>query len=56
MSSDQNGDDLEAMLARYDAMVKSLTPTQIQQAAKQFFNTKNYVRVVLLPEAAKVTP
>jgi len=56
MSRDQNGDDIAAGLARYDAMVKGLTAAQIQQAAKQYFNTKNYVRVVLLPEGPKPTP
>jgi predicted Zn-dependent peptidase len=31
-------------------MVKKLTPAMIQQAAKQYFNTSNYARFVLLPE------
>jgi len=37
----------------YDEMVKKLTPAMLQQAAKQYFNTANYDRFVLLPEAAK---
>jgi zinc protease len=56
MSRDQNGDDIAGVLARYDAMVKGLTAAQIQQAAKRYFNTKNYVRIVLLPEGPKPTP
>jgi zinc protease len=55
-SRDQNGDDLAASLAQFDAMVRSLTASEIQQAAKQYFNVKNYVRVVLMPEGQKVTP
>jgi len=56
MSRDQNGDDIAGVLARYDAMIKGLTAAQIQQAAKRYFNTKNYVRIVLLPEGPKPTP
>jgi zinc protease len=56
MSRDQNGDDIAGVLGRYDAMIRGLTAKQIQQAANQYFNTKNYVRVVLLPEGPKPTP
>ena len=35
---------------------KSLTPAQIQEAAKLYFNTNNYARFVLLPENGKTTP
>ncbi|HEY1042798.1 MAG TPA: insulinase family protein [Telluria sp.] len=35
---------------KYEQMVKALTPAQIQAAAKQYFNTANYVQVVLYPE------
>ena len=56
MSRDQNGDDIAGVLARYDSMIKGLTAAQIQQAAKRYFNTKNYVRIVLLPEGPKPTP
>ena len=40
----------------YDEMVKSLTAAQLQEAARLYFDTKNYARFVLLPEAAKTTP
>jgi zinc protease len=46
---DQNGDDIAGVLAQYDVMVRRMTPADVQQAAKLYFNTKNYVRVVLLP-------
>jgi zinc protease len=47
---DQNGEDLAGMLAPYDALVASLTAKEIQDAAKLYFDTKRYVKVVLLPE------
>jgi zinc protease len=47
---DQDGEDIAAALAHYDAMVRSLTTEQIRQAARQYFNVKNYVHVVLMPE------
>jgi zinc protease len=47
---DQAGEDPAGLLGAYDQMVKSLTPAQIQQAAKLYFDTKNYLRFVLLPE------
>ncbi len=56
MSRDQSGDEIGGVLARYDAMIKALTAAQIQRAAKQYFNTSNYVRVVLMPEGPKPTP
>jgi len=34
----------------YPAMVDSLTAEDVQQAAQQYFNMDNYVRVVLMPE------
>jgi predicted Zn-dependent peptidase len=37
-------------------MIKKLTPAQIQDAAKTYFNVGNYARFVLLPEAGKTTP
>ena len=37
-------------------MIKSLTPAQIQDAAKKYFDTTNYARFVLLPENGKTTP
>ena len=50
---DEAGEDLGGLTSVYDDMVKRLTPTQIQQASKQYFNTGNYARFVLLPETAK---
>jgi zinc protease len=47
---DQAGEDLAGLLAPYDELIRQLTPAQIQQAARQYFNTKNYARFVLLPE------
>ncbi|HEU4878407.1 MAG TPA: insulinase family protein, partial [Gemmatimonadaceae bacterium] len=47
---DQAGEDLGGLGPAYDEMVKKLTPVMIQQAAKQYFNTSNYARFVLLPE------
>ena len=35
---------------RYTTMVDSLTPAAVQQAARRYLDTENYVRVVLLPE------
>jgi zinc protease len=53
MARDAAGEDLGGLTSIYDEMVKRLTPAQIQQAAKLYFNTTNYARFVLLPEAAK---
>ena len=49
---DQAGEDLGGLGAPYDEMVKKLTPAMIQAAARQYFNTGNYARFVLLPESA----
>jgi zinc protease len=54
-SRDQDGEDIAKTLAAYDASIRSLTAADIQNAAKEFFNVKNYVRVVLVPET-KTTP
>lgn len=56
MSRSQNEEDIAWVVAPYESMIKALTPAQIQQAAGQFFNMKNYVRVVLLPEEPKPVP
>ena len=48
--------DVAWVLAPCDAMIKALTPAQIQHTAGQFFNMANYVRVVLLPEGNKPVP
>ena len=47
---DQAGEDLGGLGPAYDEMVKKLTPAMIQEAAKKYFDTKNYARFVLLPE------
>jgi zinc protease len=53
IARDEAGEDLGGLTSVYDEMVKRLTPAQLQQAAKQYFNTANYARFVLLPEAGK---
>ena len=50
VARDQAGEDLAGFLSAYDEMISALTPAQIQQAARQYFDTKNYARFVLLPE------
>jgi zinc protease len=50
LARDQAGEDLAGLGSAYDDMVKRLTPAQLQQAARQYFNTTNYARFVLLPE------
>jgi zinc protease len=56
MSRAQNEEDIAWVLTPYESLIKALTPAQIQRAAEQFFNMKNYVRVVLLPEGPKPVP
>ena len=46
---DQSGEPLGG-IATYDQFIKGLTPKLIQDAAKKYFDTTNYVRFVLLPE------
>jgi zinc protease len=53
---DQAGEDVTGLLAAYDKMVSGLTGAQIQDAVKKYFNTENYARFVLLPQAGKTTP
>ena len=50
---DQAGEPLEGLLAPYDAMVRALSPALVQQAARRYFDTKNYARFTLLPEATR---
>jgi len=52
VARDQAGEELTGLGSAYDDMVKKLTPAIIQEAAKQYFNTANYDRFVLLPETA----
>ena len=56
VARDRAGEELAGFLSAYDDMIRALTPAQIQQAAKQYFDTKNYARFILLPEATKPTP
>jgi zinc protease len=49
-AKDKAGEDLGGILGGYDAMVSALTPAQLQAAAKQYFDMKNYARFTLLPE------
>ena len=49
-SADLHGLDPRRVL-RYPEMVDSLTVEAVKQAAQRYFDTKNYVRVVLYPEA-----
>ncbi len=56
MGRHQAGEDLTGLLSPYDKMLAGLTGAQIQDAAKKYFDTKNYARFVLLPENGKVNP
>jgi zinc protease len=53
IARDASGEDLGGLTTVYDDMVKRLTPAQIQQSARQYFNSNNYARFVLLPVATK---
>jgi zinc protease len=48
---DQAGEDLAGLGSSYDEMVRRLTASDIQNAARKYFNTGNYARFLLLPEA-----
>jgi zinc protease len=50
IARDEAGEDLAGLTSVYDEMVKRVTPAQLQQAAKQYFDMANYARFVLLPE------
>ena len=56
MGREQSGEDITGLLGAYDAMIKNLTASQIQEAAKKYFDTSNYARFVLLPATGKTTP
>jgi zinc protease len=47
---DQAGEDIAGIMEPYNDLVRALTPQKIQDAARQYFNTGNYVKLVLLPE------
>lgn len=51
---DQAGEDLAGLLAPYDQMVRNLNPLLIRQAARKYFDLRNYARFILLPE--RLTP
>jgi zinc protease len=53
---EQAGEDVGGLVGPYEDMIKKLTPAQIQEAAKTYFNVANYARFVLLPETPKPTP
>jgi zinc protease len=53
---EQAGEDVGGLVGPYEEMIKKLTPAQIQDAAKTYFNVGNYARFVLLPETGKTTP
>jgi zinc protease len=56
LARDAAGEDLTSLGSGYDELVKALTPAMLQQAAKQYFNTANYARFVLLPETTAGAP
>jgi zinc protease len=56
LARDAAGEDIAALGEGYAQLIKSVTPAQIQAAAKQYFDMKNHARFVLLPEAPKATP
>jgi hypothetical protein len=45
----ENGDDVRSAL-KEPALNRTLTPAMIQEAARMFLDTRNYVRVTLVPE------
>lgn len=56
LGREQAGEEISTLLGPYDAMIRGLTPAQIQQAAQKYFDVNNYARFILLPEAGKTTP
>ena len=53
LARDAAGEDLGGLVEKgpYDEMVKNLTVADLRAAAKQYLDTANYARFVLLPEA-----
>ena len=43
-------EDDPALILAYPDLIDTLDPAMVQDAAKTFFNKKNYVQVVLKPE------
>ena len=50
MGREQAGEDIGGLGAPYDEMVRKLSVATIQAAARQYLNTSNYARFLLLPE------
>lgn len=50
------GEDPAGLGAPYTAMIDALSASQLQAAAKRYFNTGNYAKFVLLPEARNPAP
>jgi len=48
-SRDQAGEPLAGALQPFKDLMQAVTPAEIQEAAKQYFNTKNYAKFLLLP-------
>ncbi|MGH7671029.1 MAG: hypothetical protein ACRENQ_16215, partial [Gemmatimonadaceae bacterium] len=47
------GEDPAGLDSTYTAMIDALTGVQLQAAAQRYFNTGNYAKFVLLPDAKK---
>jgi zinc protease len=55
LNREHAGEDITGITGAYDALIRAISPTMIQDAARKYFDTANYARFVLLPEA-KTTP
>jgi len=49
---DQAGEPFSGALGPFRDLMQNVTPAEIQEAAKLYFNTKNYARFYLLPATA----
>ncbi len=50
MARARANEDIGGLGAPYDAFLKNLSAAQLQEAARKYFNTSNYMKFVLLPE------
>jgi zinc protease len=50
VARDRAGEDISGLGAAYDALLRGLTAAQMQDAAKRYLNTGQYMKFVLLPE------
>lgn len=50
VSREQSGEDIGGLTGPYDAMVRQLTPAQVQGAARRYLDVRQYARFILLPE------